>query len=78
MTRRLARLADISYRRRGRMVLAWIVATVVLIALGSSFAGEYEADYASSAATRGRKSTSSGRTRAGLTARPRNAASRPS
>ncbi len=27
------------------MVLAWIVATVVLIGLGSSFAGEYEADY---------------------------------
>ena len=26
MTRRLARLADIAYRRRGRMVLAWIVA----------------------------------------------------
>ncbi|HEX6602304.1 MAG TPA: MMPL family transporter [Solirubrobacterales bacterium] len=45
MTRRLARLADISYRRRGRMVLAWVVATVVLIGLGSSFAGEFEADY---------------------------------
>jgi RND superfamily putative drug exporter len=45
MTRRLARLADIAYRRRGRMVLAWIVATVVLIGLGSSFAGEYKADY---------------------------------
>jgi RND superfamily putative drug exporter len=45
MTRRLARLADVSYRRRGRMVLAWIVATVVLIGLGSSFAGEFEADY---------------------------------
>jgi putative drug exporter of the RND superfamily len=45
MTRRLVRLADIAYRRRGRMVLAWIVATVVLIGLGSSFAGEYEADY---------------------------------
>jgi RND superfamily putative drug exporter len=45
MTRRLARLADIAYRRRGRMVLAWIVATVVIIGLGSSFAGEYEADY---------------------------------
>ena len=45
MTRRLARLADIAYRRRGRMVLAWIVATVVLIGLGSNFAGEYEADY---------------------------------
>lgn len=26
MTRRLARLADIAYRRRGRVVLAWIVA----------------------------------------------------
>jgi putative drug exporter of the RND superfamily len=45
MTRRLAALADIAYRRRGRMVLAWIVATVVLIALGTTFAGEYEADY---------------------------------
>ncbi len=45
MTRRLAQLADLSYRRRGRMVLAWIVAAVVLIGLGSSFAGEYHADY---------------------------------
>ncbi|HVY97638.1 MAG TPA: MMPL family transporter [Solirubrobacterales bacterium] len=45
MTRRLAQLADVSYRRRGRMVLAWIVAAVVLIGLGSSFAGEYHADY---------------------------------
>src|SRR5919106_152553 len=45
MTRRLARLADIAYRRRGRVVLAWIAAMVVIIGLGSSFAGEYEADY---------------------------------
>jgi putative drug exporter of the RND superfamily len=45
MTRRLARLADIAYRRRGRMVVAWIVATVVIIGLGSAFAGEYHADY---------------------------------
>jgi putative drug exporter of the RND superfamily len=45
MTRALARLADISYRRRGRMVLAWIAATVVIIGVGSSLAGEYEADY---------------------------------
>src|SRR5215469_796386 len=45
MTRRLARLADIAYRRRGRMVVAWIVATVVLIGLGSSFKGDYHADY---------------------------------
>jgi putative drug exporter of the RND superfamily len=45
MTRRLARLADLAYRRRGRMVLAWIAATVVLIGLGTFFAGEYHADY---------------------------------
>jgi RND superfamily putative drug exporter len=45
MTRRLARLADIAYRRRGRVVVAWIVAAVVIIGLGTSLAGEYNADY---------------------------------
>jgi putative drug exporter of the RND superfamily len=45
MTRRLTRLADIAYRRRGRMVLVWIAAAVVIIGVGSSLAGEYEADY---------------------------------
>jgi putative drug exporter of the RND superfamily len=45
MTRQLARLADIAYRRRGRMVLGWIAAAVVIIALGSALKGEYEADY---------------------------------
>ena len=45
MTRHLSRLADISYRRRGRMVLAWIAAAVVIIGVGSSLAGEFEADY---------------------------------
>ena len=45
MTRSLARLADISYRRRGTMVLAWIAATVVIIGLGSALKGEFEADY---------------------------------
>jgi putative drug exporter of the RND superfamily len=45
MTRSLARIADIAYRRRGRMVVGWIVATIVLIGLGSSFKGEYQADY---------------------------------
>src|ERR671925_197122 len=45
MTRQLARLADIAYRRRGRMVLAWIVAAVLIIGLGSSLKGEYNADY---------------------------------
>ncbi len=45
MTRLLARIADLAYRRRGRMVLAWIAATIVIIGLGSSLAGEYKADY---------------------------------
>src|SRR3712207_959598 len=45
MNRLLARLADVSYRRRGRVVLAWIAAAVVIIGLGSSLAGEYNADY---------------------------------
>ena len=45
MTRFLTRLADLACRRRGRMVLAWIAATVVIIGVGSSLAGEYEADY---------------------------------
>jgi RND superfamily putative drug exporter len=45
MTRFLTRLADIAYRRRGRVVLAWIAAAVVIIGLGSSFAGDYNANY---------------------------------
>src|SRR5687767_15879237 len=45
MTRGLARLADIAYRRRGRVVVAWIIATIVIIGVGSAFAGEYSADY---------------------------------
>ncbi len=45
MTRFLARLADLAYRRRGRMALAWLAATIVIIAVGSALAGEYNADY---------------------------------
>jgi RND superfamily putative drug exporter len=45
MTRSLARIADIAYRRRGRMVLGWIIATIVLIGLGTNLAGDYHADY---------------------------------
>ncbi|HKH22820.1 MAG TPA: MMPL family transporter [Solirubrobacterales bacterium] len=45
MNRRLARLADIAYRRRGRVVLAWILAAIAIIGVGSSLAGEYSADY---------------------------------
>jgi putative drug exporter of the RND superfamily len=45
MTQRLARLADIAYRRRGRVVLVWLAAMVVIIGVGSSLAGEFSADY---------------------------------
>jgi hypothetical protein len=41
MTRNLARLADIAYRRRGRVVLLWLVAMVLIIGVGSSLAGEF-------------------------------------
>ena len=45
MHRQLTRLADLVYRRRGRTVLLWIAAMVITIGLGSSLAGEYNADY---------------------------------
>src|SRR3954463_12094974 len=45
MTRALATLADVSYRRRGRMVLGWLPPLVVPIGLGASLAGEFNADY---------------------------------
>ena len=45
MSRRLASLADLTYRRRGRVVIAWIVALVATIGIGSALAGEYNADY---------------------------------
>jgi len=40
MNRRLTALAEFACRRRGRMVLGWIVAAVVIIGVGSSLAGE--------------------------------------
>jgi len=45
MTQLLARLADIAYRRRGTVVLSWIVAAVVIIGVGSALAGDFNADY---------------------------------
>src|SRR3954471_9702193 len=45
MTRQLARLADVAYRRRGRVVLGWIVAAVVVIGGGCSLKRGYNADY---------------------------------
>jgi putative drug exporter of the RND superfamily len=45
MTRRLTRLADFAYRRRGTTVLLWIVAMVAIIGVGSSLAGDFNANY---------------------------------
>src|SRR4051794_33546152 len=45
MTRRLTRLADISYRHRGRVVLLWIVALVAIIGVGSALKGDFNANY---------------------------------
>src|SRR5215208_125279 len=45
MTRSLTRLAELACRRRGRMLLGWILAAVVIIGVGSSLAGEFQADY---------------------------------
>jgi RND superfamily putative drug exporter len=45
MTRRLTRLADIAYRRRGLMVIGWIVAMIVIIGVGSALKGDNKADY---------------------------------
>ncbi|HEX3562114.1 MAG TPA: hypothetical protein VHU24_04685, partial [Solirubrobacterales bacterium] len=45
MTRRLTRLADIAYRRRGLMVIGWIVAMVVIIGVGSALKGQFNANY---------------------------------
>ncbi len=45
MTRHLARLADFAYRHRGRMVLGWVVATILIIGIGSNLKGDYNANY---------------------------------
>jgi RND superfamily putative drug exporter len=45
MTRLLARVADYACRHRRRMVLIWIASAILIIGVGSSLAGEYEADY---------------------------------
>jgi RND superfamily putative drug exporter len=42
---RLARLADLAYRRRGRMVLAWIVALAAIIMIVPRFAGDPEVNF---------------------------------
>src|SRR5438093_6183908 len=42
----LARLADFDYRRRGRMLLAWIVVTAAVVAVAPRLAGEFSSEFA--------------------------------
>jgi RND superfamily putative drug exporter len=44
-TSRLARLADFTYRRRGRVVLAWIVLLVATLAIVPRFAGDFSTEF---------------------------------
>jgi putative drug exporter of the RND superfamily len=41
----LGRLANLAYRRRGRMVLAWIAVFAVVVTIGPRLAGEFGEDY---------------------------------
>ena len=45
MTRGLARLADLAYRRRGRVVIAWVLAMIVIIGVGAASAVFFSAVY---------------------------------
>jgi putative drug exporter of the RND superfamily len=45
MTRYLTALADIAYRRRGLVVLAWIGAAILIIGVGGALKGDNKADY---------------------------------
>jgi RND superfamily putative drug exporter len=45
MTARLARLADIAYRRRKLMVLGWIAVLIVIFPVSSALKGKFHADY---------------------------------
>jgi RND superfamily putative drug exporter len=44
-TSRLPRLADFTYRRRGRVVLAWIVLLVATLAIVPRFAGDFSTEF---------------------------------
>ncbi len=41
----LGRLARVTFRRRGRVVLAWLAALAVAAGLAAAFGGEFKADY---------------------------------
>src|SRR5215211_1328524 len=42
----LARLADLGYRRRGRVVLAWIAVLAAVVAVAPRLAGEFSSEFA--------------------------------
>ncbi len=44
-TSRLARLADLTYRRRWRVLLAWVATLVAVLAVVPQFAGEYGVEF---------------------------------
>src|ERR1700719_2908327 len=46
MTARLARLADIAYRRRRLTVAAWIALLIVIFPVSNALKGKFHADYA--------------------------------
>jgi RND superfamily putative drug exporter len=41
----LARLADLAYRRRGRMLLAWIVVTAAVVTVAPRLAGDFSSEF---------------------------------
>ncbi|RIQ13213.1 MMPL family transporter, partial [Jiangella rhizosphaerae] len=41
----LGRLAGVSYRRRGRVIAAWVLAVAAAFGLSAAFAGDFTADY---------------------------------
>ena len=43
---RLARLADLAYRRRGRVLLTWVVATAAVAGVAPRLAGEFSSEFA--------------------------------
>jgi len=43
---RLARLADLAYRRRGRTLVAWIVLTAAVVAIAPRLAGDFSSEFA--------------------------------